>query len=102
MIYIPNIVAALLALVFGVFAGASAMGLVWFVLLGLAGSLVALFPKPGSERVYWIILGLTVLFIILAIMNVDISGPIFIAPLVFALGYFAARVTRRFTGRASE
>ncbi|MEM9054641.1 MAG: hypothetical protein AAGB16_04885, partial [Pseudomonadota bacterium] len=58
MTYLPQIITAVFALLLGLLLGASPMGLLGFVLVGVLGGWLARFQKRGAEWVYWLSIGL--------------------------------------------
>ena len=101
MNYLPQIVAGIIGLGLGLLLGASTIGLIGFVILGVLAGFVAQTQKPGSEKVYWFAVLAVLLMIVLSYFGMNISGFIFVAPVIFALTYFGARLARRFNKQSA-
>ena len=101
MNYLPQIVAGIIGLGLGLLLGASTMGLIGFVILGVLAGFAAQTQKPGSEKVYWFAVLAVLLMIVLSYFGLNISGFIFVAPVIFALTYFSARLARRFNKQSA-
>ncbi len=92
------VVAVLIAFLSGLLIGATLFGLIGFALMGLIAGAVASTQTAGSERVYWVCLILLVSMILVSFIGLSVSRFLFIAPLIFSVSYFFARLVRRFSG----
>jgi len=99
MLYLPQIVAALIGLILGLVLGMPLIGLVLMVVAACVGGWLAKSQAPGSEWVYWAVAGVIAVLFALSLFDVPISRFVMIAPVSLGLGYFAARITGRFTGQ---
>ena len=96
MTYLPIAAGALAGLLLSILVDAAGLHLAIFTLTGAAAGQVSRMLAPGSERVYWIALGLVVLLLLASLLGLGVSGLIVFLPIVFSLTYFLARIVRRF------
>ena len=101
MTYLPQIIAIVIGLVAAFLMGASFSGVIGFLLIALMAGITAQLMAPGSERVYWVAVAAIMLMILLSYFGIDIDGFVFIAPAIFALTYFAARLAKKFAGQSA-
>lgn len=99
MSYLPQIVAAFIGLGLGLVMGMPIIGLVLMVVAAGVGGWLAKSQAPGSEWVYWAVVGLIAVLFGLSLFDIPVSRFVMIAPVSLGLGYFAARITGRFTGQ---
>lgn len=101
MNYIPLGASLVTALILGLLTGAGAVGLAVFLICGALAAWLAQEMPPGSERVYWSVLGLVVLALAAAFLGMGVHRLAAFAPVILALCYFIARIAGRLTGRKS-
>ena len=95
MTYIPVAAGALAGLLLSLLVGAGGLQLAVFTIAGGLAGQVARMLRSGSERVYWIALGLVILLLLAALMGAGVSGFLAFLPIVFSLTYLVARITRK-------
>lgn len=74
-------------------------GFIAFAVAGVLGGWFAANMPPGSERVYWLFVLLTLILFITGAFVFSLPGLVVIWPLVLVAGYFVARLTGRLTGQ---
>lgn len=92
-------IALFTGLVLALLLGEGLFGFVLFALAGLLGGWLAAILPPGSERVYWAFVLVTLVLFLVSVLVFSLHELIVIFPLVFTVGYFAARLALRVTGR---
>lgn len=74
-------------------------GFIAFGAAGILGGWIAVNMPPGSERVYWGVVLLTLILFFTGAFVISLPGFIVILPLVLAAGYFVTRLAGRITGQ---
>ncbi len=96
------IAALVVALLLAGLLGPGIFGWILFLMAGgIAGFLAGQMP-PGSERVYWAGLGVTLCLLAISLLGANLGRLWLITPIVFILSYFAARLARKLSGGSRQ
>ena len=98
MKYVPYLSGVLAGLLLSVLLGFGLWHLIIAVLLGALAGHLSTQLSAGSERVYWVGVGVTLGVWIVGAFFWSLPGALVIMPVIFMASYFVARLVGRFVG----
>lgn len=99
MSFIPVLTAVIVSALLGYFWADGNLTFSLFIITGLISGFLSRVQPNGSERFYWGFVVVTIVLTFATFIGISIHRYAFILPLIFAISYFFARLTRKFSGQ---